>query len=208
MSDNPHENKKTVFEGTDINYAKSVMVLMHGRGATAESILTLTKEFNTPDYTYVAPQAFGNTWYPYSFFSPIENNEPALSSGLRVISELIKTIKNYGISEKEIILLGFSQGTCLVLEYAVRNAKHYKGVIGLSEGLIGDKIDKKRYSGTFDSCPVFLGCSDLDPHVPEERVNLTSEIMTEMGATVTKRIYKSMGHIINDDELNFVRSIM
>jgi phospholipase/carboxylesterase len=208
MSGSLHEGQKFLFEGVDLRSAKSAMILIHGRGATAESILTLTKEFYSPDYTYAAPQASGNTWYPYSFLSPIESNEPGLSSALKVIDELLKKIKYSGVPENEIILLGFSQGACLVLEYAARNAKHYKGVIGLSGGLIGEKIDKNRYSGSFERCPVFLGCSDFDPHVPEERVNLTFEILTEMGAKVTKRIYKNMGHTINEDELNFVSSVM
>lgn len=208
MPDNPHENQKIIFQGVSLNSAKSAMILIHGRGATTESILSLTKELYAHDYAYAAPQALGNTWYPYSFLSPIESNEPGLSSGLKAIDKLIKKIKDFGIPENEIILLGFSQGACLALEYAARNARQYRGIVGLSGGLIGDKIDKKRYSGSFKNCSVFLGCSDFDPHVPEERVNLTFEIMTEMGAKVTKRIYKNMGHTINEDELNFVRSIM
>lgn len=207
-SDSPHENQNILFGGTDINSAKSAMILIHGRGATAESILTLANEFQSGKYVYVAPQANGNTWYPYSFLSPVERNEPGLSSGLKVISNIFKKLNNSGIPDKEIILLGFSQGACLALEYSARNAKQYKGVIGLSGGLIGDKIEKERYSGSFANCTVFLGCSDIDPHIPEERVNQTAVIMKEMGALVTKRIYKGMGHTINEDELNFINSMI
>ncbi|MDO8551046.1 MAG: dienelactone hydrolase family protein [Ignavibacteria bacterium] len=208
MSDHPHENEEILFEGVDINSAKSVMILIHGRGATAESILTLIKEFTVSNYIYAAPQANGNTWYPYSFLSPIETNEPGLSSGLKVIDKLINKLNDAGISNNEIILLGFSQGACPTLEYAARNAKYYKGVIGLSGGLIGDKIDKRRYSGSFENCPVFLGCSNIDPHVPEERVKQTAEVMEGLGASVTKRIYKNMGHTINEDEINFIRNLL
>lgn len=205
---NPHENQKIIFSGADINSAKSAMILIHGRGATAESILTLTNEFNVNNYLYGAPQANGNIWYPYSFLSPVENNEPGLSSGLKVIGNLVKQLNETGIPGNEIILLGFSQGACLILEYAARNAKYYKGVIGLSGGLIGDTIEEKRYSGSFDNCNVFLGCSNIDPHIPEERVNESALVMEKLGAAVTKKIYNGMGHTVNEDELNFIRSII
>ncbi len=205
---NPHENQKLLLDGANINSAKSAMILIHGRGATAESILTLTNEFQSDQYIYAAPQAYGNTWYPYSFLSPVENNEPGLSSGLKVISNIFKKLNDSGILDKEIILLGFSQGACLALEYSARNAKQYKGVIGLSGGLIGNKIVKEIYSGSFDNCPIFLGCSDFDPHIPEVRVNETAEILKELGASVIKRIYKGMGHTINEDEINFIKSIL
>jgi phospholipase/carboxylesterase len=203
-----HENEKIIFDSANADSAKSAMILIHGRGATAESILTITKEFTTNNYLYAAPQANGNTWYPFSFLSPIENNEPDLSAGLKVIDKLIKKLNDSHIPNNEIILLGFSQGACLTLEYAARNAKKYKGIIGLSGGLIGDKIDKGRYSGSLEKSNVFLGCSNIDPHIPEERVNQTAKVFEELGASVTERIYKNMGHTINEDEINFIKSIM
>ena len=207
MSAHLHENQKVLFKG-DINSAKSAMIMIHGRGATAESILSLTEEFNGENYIFAAPQANGNTWYPHSFLAPIRDNEPGITSGLKIISDLIEKLNKSGIPDNEIILLGFSQGACLALEYAARNAKSYKGIIGLSGGLIGDKIEEKRYSGSFESCPVFLGCSDIDLHIPLERVNQTETIMKKLGASVTKRIYKNMGHTINGDEFNFIHSIL
>ncbi len=208
MLNHIHGNEKILFEGADINSAKSAMILIHGRGSTAESILTLTNEFNTSSYIFAAPQANGNTWYPYSFLFPVQENEPGLSSGLKVIDDLINKLNSSGISSDEIILLGFSQGACLTLEYAAENAKKFKGVIGLSGGLVGDKLDRKRYSGSFEQTPVFLGCSNIDFHIPEERVNQSAKLMEELGASVTKRIYNGMGHTINEDEINFVKSIM
>ncbi len=207
MLSHPHGNQKVLFRG-DINSAKSAMILIHGRGAAAESILSLTAEFNEDNYLFAAPQANGNTWYPYTFLASIKDNEPGITSGLRVISDLIEKLNKSGIPDKEIILLGFSQGACLALEYAARNAKSYKSVIGLSGVLIGDKLDEKRYSGSFENCSVFLGCSDVDSHIPLERVNQTETIMEKLNASVTKRIYKNMGHTINEDELNFIRSIL
>ena len=207
MSEHPHGNQKVLFRG-NINSAKFAMILIHGRGASAESILSLTAEFNQDNYLFAAPQANGNTWYPYSFLAPIQDNEAGITSGLKVIGDLIEKLNKSGIPESEIILLGFSQGACLTLEYAARNAKSYKGVIGLSGGLIGNKIEEKRYSGSFENCPVFLGCSDIDPHIPLERVYQTETIMKKLNASAIKRIYKNMGHAINEDELNFISSLM
>jgi phospholipase/carboxylesterase len=207
MLTHPHGNQKVLFKG-DINSVKSAMILIHGRGSTAESILSLTTEFHDKNYLFAAPQANGNTWYPYSFLAPVKDNEPGITSGLKVISDLIEKLNKSEIEDKEIILLGFSQGACLALEYAARNAKSYKGVIGLSGGLIGEEIEDERYEGSFENCPVFLGCSDIDPHVPLERVNQTETIMQKLNASVTKKIYKNMGHVINEDELNFIHSIL
>jgi phospholipase/carboxylesterase len=207
MLSQPHGNQEVLFKG-DINSAKSAMILIHGRGATAESILSLTEEFDTDNYLFAAPQANGNTWYPYTFLAPVQDNEPGITSGLKVINDLIEELNKSGIPDKEIILLGFSQGACLTLEYAARNAKPYKGLIGLSGGLIGDKIEETMYSGSFENCPIFLGCSDIDSHIPLERVNQSEIMMKKLNGSVTKRIYKGMGHTINEDELNFIRSIL
>jgi len=207
MLTDPHSDQKIVFKGNTSN-AKSAMVLLHGRGADAESILTLTDEFNNSAYLYAAPQAYGNTWYPYSFLSPRENNEPYLSSALNAVRKLITKLNEKGIPDEEIILLGFSQGACLALEYSAGNAKRYKCIIGLSGGLIGEKIDKTKYKGNFEKSPLFLGCSNKDPHIPEERVHETSEVMEELNAFVIKKIYKEMGHTINEDEINFIRSVL
>ena len=207
MSVHPHRNQNVLFKG-DINSAKSAMILIHGRGANAESILSLSEEFEVNNYLFVAPQANHNSWYPYSFLAPVKDNEPGITSGLKVINDLIEKLNKSGFPDNEIILLGFSQGACLTLEYAAGNAKPYKGIVGLSGGLIGDKLDEARYSGSFENFPVFLGCSDIDSHIPLERVNQTETIMKKLNASVTKRIYKNMGHTINEDELNFIRSIL
>jgi|SRR5690554_86136 len=207
IPEDPHQNEELILKGK-ISDAQSAMILVHGRGADAESIITIANEFNNDKYLYAAPQANGNTWYPYSFLSPVESNEPYLTSALKAIERTIKKINDMDIPNNEIILLGFSQGACLVLEYATRNAGKYKGIIGLSGGLIGDKIIKPNYKGSFDNTPVFLGCSDIDPHIPLSRVEETAFIMEELNAFVTKRIYSGMGHTINEDEINFIKSIL
>jgi predicted esterase len=184
------------------------MVMIHGRGATAESILTLVPAIDTPGFVYLAPQASGNTWYPNSFLAPIPSNEPGITSGLAAIDDLMARISAASIPPERTILLGFSQGACLSLEYAARHARRYGGIAGLSGGLIGPDGTPREYPGSFDHTPVFLGCSDVDAHIPAERVHETARVFERMGASVVKRLYPGMGHIVNVDEVNFVKEMM
>ncbi len=204
----PHQGQKLVWAGRPVEEAAAAMVMVHGRGATAESILELRHEFEAPDLAYVAPQAAGYTWYPYSFLAPMEQNEPGLSSGLARIGEVLAELEAAGIPPERTFLLGFSQGACLTLEFAARNARRYGGVFGLSGGLIGPPGTPREYQGSFAGTPVFLGCSDRDPHVPRERVDETAEVLRRMGAEVTERIYPEMGHTVNLDEVEFVKGIV
>lgn len=194
--------------GTPLGQAKAAMILVHGRGAPAEDILSLGRELDRPDLAYLAPQADGYTWYPYSFMAPMERNEPGLSNGLALLGHLLERLEGDGIPPERTVLLGFSQGACLSLEFAARNAKRFGGVVGLSGGLIGPPDTPREYPGTFAGTPVFLGCSDRDPHIPLERVKETTEVLTRMGAKVTERIYPAMGHTVNEDELKHVRDLL
>jgi predicted esterase len=184
------------------------MILVHGRGGSAEDLLGLALELRLDDILYVAPQAEGNTWYPYSFLTPMERNEPGLTSGLNRISSLIDTLRHEGLAPDRVGLLGFSQGACLSLEYAARYARRYAAVVGLSGGLIGPPGTPRDYPGTLDGTPVFLGCSDVDSHIPVERVHETADVFTRLGAAVDTRIYPGMGHIVNEDEVAAVRAIL
>ncbi len=204
----PHQDQPVVTTGRPLGEATAAVVMVHGRGATAESILELAHEFGRPDLCYVAPQAAGYTWYPYSFMAPMQQNEPYLSSALERIGEVLDLLEEEGIPPERTVLLGFSQGACLSLEYAARNARRYGGVVGLSGGLIGPPGTPRDYEGTFEGTPVFLGCSDRDPHIPRERVDESAEVMRRMGAEVTERIYPAMGHTVNMDEIEFVRGIL
>jgi predicted esterase len=208
MTAGPHQSQKLAWAGRPLKEAAAAMVMVHGRGATAESILELRHEFEAPDLAYVAPQAAGYTWYPYSFLAPMEQNEPGLSSGLARIGEVLASLEAAGIPPERTFLLGFSQGACLTLEFAARNAKRYGGVFGLSGGLIGPPGTPRDYPGSFAGTPVFLGCSDRDPHIPRERVDETAEVLRRMGAEVTERIYPAMGHTVNLDEVEFVQSLI
>lgn len=194
--------------GTPLGQATAAMILVHGRGATAEDILSLGRELGRPDLAYLAPQAEGYSWYPYSFLAPLERNEPGLSNGLALLGHLVERLGAEGIPPERTVLLGFSQGACLSLEYAARNARRFGGVAGLSGGLIGPPGTPRDYPGSFDGTPVFLGCSDRDPHIPLERVKETTEVLTRMGASVTERIYPAMGHTVNEDELERVRELL
>jgi predicted esterase len=188
--------------------ARAAVLLIHGRGASAADILTLAEALNVPGVAYLAPQAAGNTWYPNSFLAPIASNEPALSSGLQVIADLLAHLSDAGIPPIRSLLLGFSQGACLCLEYVARNARRYGGVAGLSGALIGPDGTPRDYPGTLDGTPVFLGCSDADYHIPAARVRESAAIFNRLGAEDTMRLYPNMGHTVNDDELSFVRAML
>ncbi len=204
----PHQGQPLVLAGEPLGSARAAMVMVHGRGATAQDILTLTADLHWPGFAFLAPQAAGNTWYPNSFLAPIANNEPSLSSGLSVIASLLDQLARVGIPAERTIILGFSQGACLSLEYVARNARRYGGVVGLSGGLIGPEGTPRDYPGSLAGTPVFLGCSDVDPHIPKERVEQAAEVLRLLGGSVTTRLYARMDHTVNQDELHFVRGMM
>ncbi len=204
----PHQSQPILTAGEPLEKARAAMIMAHGRGATAESILELAADFKQPGFIYLAPQAAGNSWYPNSFLAPIASNEPGLSSGLAVIADLLERLAHAGITPEQTILLGFSQGACLSLEYAARNARHYGGLVGLSGGLIGPDNTPRDYPGSLEGTPVFLGCSDVDFHIPKERVLLTAQVLQDLGGNVTTRLYPQMGHTVNRDEIRFVQGMM
>lgn len=184
------------------------MLLLHGRNAGPRNILDLAGQLPHPDFTFLAPAAADHTWYPFSFLSEIERNEPGLSSALGVVDQLVRDVEAQGVPRRRIMLLGFSQGGCLAAEYAVRHASRFGGVVVLSGGLIGPPGTRWDYPGTFADSPVFLGCSDVDAHVPKTRVDESAQVFERMGAVVTERIYSGLGHQVNDDELGMVRELM
>jgi predicted esterase len=184
------------------------MIMVHGRGAGPRNILDVVSEIDRPGFAYLAPAAADNTWYPYSFMADTSRNEPGLTSALTVLDRLVAAIVSRGLSSDRIVLLGFSQGGCLSAEYAVRHARRYGGLIVLSGGLIGPPGTVWNYDGSFDGTPVFLGCSDVDPHIPKTRVDESAKVFTRSGAEVTERLYPGMGHLVNADEIAFTRSVM
>jgi predicted esterase len=194
--------------GVPLTQAKAALILLHGRGANAQSILPLAQDIGGTAVATLAPQAAGNTWYPFRFIEPIERNEPYLSSALAVVGALVAHVEAHGIPTERIIIGGFSQGACLAAEYVARNARRYGGLLVFSGGLIGDGLDAMRYSGSLAGTPVFIGCDAQDFHVPLTRVQETTVQLRAMGAQVDERIYRNLGHTINDDELQAAQAIM
>lgn len=201
-------SKKIITAGKKTTEAKKALIMIHGRGGSAEDILTLSNYLEVKDYALIAPQATGSTWYPYSFLMPPAQNEPWLSSALSVLKEITADVVADGISHENIYFLGFSQGACLTLEFVTRNADKYGGVVAFTGGLIGDKIYPENYTGSFANTPVFIGTSNPDPHVPVERVKASEKILQEMGADIKVNIYNNMGHTISQDEINLANELV
>ena len=199
--------QRVVHAGAQLAAARAGMILLHGRGATAEDIMTIADEIQQPGWAYLAPQAAGNAWYPNAFTAPIESNEPYLSSALEMVSTLVGRLEAR-IPAQRIVVLGFSQGACLTLEWAARNARRFGAIIGLSGGLIGPDGTPRDYPGTFDGTPIFLGCSDIDPHIPKRRVVESGEVLKGMGAEVTVRLYPGMAHTVSVEELATIREML
>jgi phospholipase/carboxylesterase len=194
--------------GAPLARARAVAILLHGRGADAQGMFALADEFGQEDIAYLAPQAPGHSWYPYSFLAPLEQNEPHLSQALATIDATLEHAAAAGFTPERIALIGFSQGGCLTLEYVARNAKRYGAVAGLSAGLIGPAGTPRDYAGSLAGTPVFLGCSDIDAHIPLARVHESRDVLTRLGAVVTERIYPGMGHTVNADEIGHVSKLL
>ena len=204
----PHAGQPIVSAGTPLGEGPAVVIMVHGRNAAPANILDLVPKLNRPAFSYVAPAAAGNTWYPHSFLTEISKNEPALSSGLAVLEGVMADLVARGIRKDHIVLLGFSQGACLAAEFVVRHADRYGGLIVFSGGLIGPPGTAWDCGGSLGGTPVFLGCSAVDAHIPQSRVDESALVFERMEAQVTKRIYPGMGHLVNDDEIAVAQTMM
>lgn len=206
----PHGSLPPAVGGADPAGARAAVLLVHGRGGSAEGMLELAATLEREDVAWIAPRAAGGSWYPRSFLAPVEQNEPGLSSGLAVLRERLAELDRLGLPPERVLLLGFSQGGCLALEFSARHPHRYGAVIGLSAGLIGPPgttwpaAEERSLAGT----PAFLGCSDADPHIPLQRVEETAEALEALGARVDVRIYPGMGHTVNRDELRAVEALL
>lgn len=200
--------KNIVTAGKSLDEATKVLIMLHGRGGSAEDILSMSSYLHVKDYALIAPQATNHSWYPYSFIAPVAQNEPWLSSALSIVKELVDDVTSQGIPAKNIYFMGFSQGACLTLEFVTRNAMLYGGIAAFTGGLIGDKIYTENYTGDFNQTPVFIGTSNPDPHVPVERVYATANILKNMNANVTEKVYNNMGHTISEGEINIANQLV
>lgn len=204
----PHEGQPIVEAGVPLGESRIVVIMVHGRNAAPANILDLARRFERPNLTYLAPAAANRTWYPQSFMADLARNEPGVSSGLEVLRTLVERIETAGVPRSRIMLAGFSQGACLVSEFAVRHASRFGGILVFSGGAIGPVGTRWDVGDNFEDTPVFLGCSDNDAHVPEVRVRETADVFTRLGADVTLRIYPDMGHLVNDDEIACAQQIL
>ena len=200
--------KDVVISGMPLNEAKQAIVMLHGRGATPESIISLKEHLYLIDTAIFAPRATNNSWYPYSFMAPVVNNQPALDSALSVINEVVHDIIEGGIAGENIYFLGFSQGACLALEYVTRHADTYGGVMAFTGGLIGEELDRNKYTGDFNNTPVLLTTGDPDPHVPLSRVDETVGILRSMNAKVELKVYRGRVHTIQLEELDLANQLV
>ncbi len=203
-----HDRQPVYAAGKALEEARAAMIMLHGRGADAESILAFAGEFRQPDIAYLAPQAADNTWYPQRFMAPVAANEPWLTSALEKVAAIVEHIGLAGIPPERTFLLGFSQGACLALEYAARHPQRYGGLVGLSGALIENGDRPRTYSGSLAGTPVFLGCSEADFHIPRDRVERSAILLKDLGGDVTLRLYPGLGHTVNDDEIRFVRDLL
>lgn len=205
--ENKH-SKKVVAAGKNLKAADKVLIMIHGRGGSAQDILSLSSHLEVQDFALLAPQTTNSSWYPHSFMAPPAQNEPWLSSALAVIKEIVEDVIHEGIAKENIYFLGFSQGACLTLEFVTRNAAQYGGVTAFTGGLIGDQIYAENYSGDFAGTPVFIGTSNPDIHVPVERVYASTKILKGMNADVTEKVYDNMGHTISQDEIDIANQLI
>ena len=208
MTSDPHRNQPVLAGGRKLPGAAGAVILVHGRGASAEDILSLGREFNRPELAYFAPQAAGQSWYPYSFLAPVEQNEPWLTLALNKLGKTVEDISNAGIGRQKIVIAGFSQGACLASEFVARNATRYGGLIAFSGGLIGPPGTEFHYAGQLGGTPTFFGGVDPDAHVPWQRVQESASVLSGLGAEVLSRRYPGMSHSINQDEIEEARRLL
>lgn len=195
-----------VNRGKKLEEAGKVLIMLHGRGASAEDILSLSSYFKLDnDFAIMAPQATNHTWYPYSFLAEPSQNEPFLSSAIDLLDNIVNEIVSKGVAKDKIYFLGFSQGACLTLEFVTRNATRWGGAIAFTGGLIGDKLYAEKYKGDFEGTPIFIGTSDPDFHVPVQRVKDSTSLLTNMNANVKEIVYKDMGHTIIQEEMDWAK---
>jgi phospholipase/carboxylesterase len=203
MTDTLHSKAAVHHFGEPLATAKGAVVLLHGRGGSAEDVLLLGREMYQPGIAYLAPQAANHTWYPYSFLAPREQNEPWLSSALKLVKGTVQVAIDGGIPAEKIVIGGFSQGACLSTEFVAANPKRYGGLIAFTGGLIGPEGSPLTQGGDLGGMPAFFGTGDPDPHVPWTRVQESAKIFEAMGARVTVRRYDLRPHTITREELEF-----
>lgn len=203
-----HESVPPLLAGRSLTEPGPAMILVHGRGGSAEDMFGLARAIGRERFALVAPRARRASWYPYSFLAPLASNEPWLTSALAALDAAVAKAAAHGVPPEHLVLLGFSQGACLASEYVARNPRRYGGLVALSGGLIGPEGTPRDYPGDLEGTPVFLGCSDVDPHIPVDRVHETARVLGAMGGSVETRIYRGMAHTVSEDEIEAARALL
>ena len=198
---------EVLHRGPPITQASKALILLHGRGGTAQNILYLANKLCDDQFYIAAPQATRNTWYPNSFMSEEKLNEPFLSSSIKSIEDLIDQTARH-IPKNQIYLAGFSQGACLALEISSRSATKYGGIIAFTGGLMGSTVDVGKYHGNFEGTKVFISTGDQDPYIPLIRSQKSKELIEKLGAHVTLKVYKGRDHLVSEDEIKLAKSII
>lgn len=204
----PHAGQPVLRAGAQIGEASGAVIAIHGRGASAGDIIGIASAIDALKLAWLAPEASSQTWYPYSFLMPVAQNQPFLDSAISVVGGLLQHLEDSGIPCERVVLLGFSQGACLASEFIARHPRRYGGLVVFSGGLIGDQIDPSAYDPGLDGTPVFGGCSDIDPHIPLQRFEISGEILASQGASVDFQVYAGMGHAISLEELAAARALI
>lgn len=204
----PHQGMPVLYGGATVERAKGAMIMLHGRGADARDMLALAEQIDAPQFLYAAPNARDNSWYPNSYIDPINDNEPDFSSALLVVDDMVKDLAAQALPPEQLILFGFSQGACLVLEYAARNPRRYGAIVALGGCLFGAPGEEREFEGSLQGTPLLLACGEQDEHFPADGVTATAEAMGGIGAEVTTRIYPDLGHGVNDDEIRSIRRLI
>jgi phospholipase/carboxylesterase len=208
MTNDRHRDQRVLHFGVPLDQAAGAVILLHGRGGSAEDILSLAGEIYHPQLAYLAPQAAGHSWYPNSFLAPIAQNEPWLTSALAKVGATVQLAEDAGVATGRIVIGGFSQGACLSTEFVARHPARYAGLIAFTGGLIGPPDADLLHSGNLQGMPAFLGSGDPDPHVPWSRVEQSAKILQGMNASVTLRRYRGRPHTISPEELDFARRLI
>jgi predicted esterase len=208
MPRDPHRDQPVLLGGAPPAEAAGVLVLLHGRGGSAQDMLSLARDLDRPRFAWFVPEAAGRQWYPYSLLEKLERNQSHLNSALALLKRLLGRIEATPVAPERVVWLGFSQGASLALEFVVRNARRYGGIVALSGGLLGPEGTPREYPGSLNGTPAFLGCGDVDPHIPKRRVEEAAGVLERLGATVTRRTYPGLGHATNADELDAVRAML
>jgi predicted esterase len=204
----PHAGQQVHRAGAQVGDAASAVIAIHGRGAAASDIIGISKAISLPNVAWLAPDAASHSWYPYSFLMPVDQNQPFLDSALSVVGGLLQHLEDSGLPAEKTVLLGFSQGACLASEFVARYPRRYGGLVVFSGGLIGATIDPAQYIGALEETPIFGGCSDIDPHIPLERFEVSGQVLADLGGAVDFRVYPGMGHTITLDELSAAKALI